>query len=85
MTTRIGLLTELEGYSARAENCLRVMRCLERRAAQLYPRVYRSNVAAIWALEERWHKRRKELESIRGTRLRVTYDFADSYAHCFNV
>jgi hypothetical protein len=60
------------------------MRQIERRALALYPRVFRSNIDAIWRLEERWHKRKRELESIRGERLRVTYDFSDSYAHCFN-
>lgn len=85
MTTRVSLSTELEGYGVKAEECLRVMRQIERRALALYPRVYRSNIDAIWRLEERWHKRRYELEHIRHLRLRVTYDFADSYAHCFNT
>ncbi len=59
--------TTVEGYSAQAENDLRVLRQIEKRAQGLQMQ--------MWRLEERWDKRRISLE--KHTKGYVTYNFHD--------
>ena len=69
MTTRIDGSTTLTGHSLNVENDLRVMRQLEKRGQELQMQ--------LWDIEERWQKRRDQIQKRRGANIRVCYSFAD--------